>query len=98
AATEESTEIIATYAGKKLTGAEVLSEIDRLPGPSRAYLSAPDRKRQFVENLVLNDLLFAEAQKAGYDKDPDIQKQVDDLWKRLTVHPLTREDQKPPVT
>ena len=70
APTEESTEIIATYAGKKLTGAEVLSEIDRLPGPSRAYLSAPDRKRQFVENLILNDLLFAEAQKAGYDKDP----------------------------
>jgi peptidyl-prolyl cis-trans isomerase C len=96
APTEESTEIIATYAGKKLTGAEVLSEIDRLPGPSRAYLSAPDRKRQFVENLVLNDLLFAEAQRAGYDKDPDIQKQVDDMRKRLVVQRLMREYQKPP--
>jgi len=97
APTEESTEVIATYAGKKLTGAEVLSEIDRLPGPSRTYLSAPDRKRQFVENLILNDLLFAEAQKAGYDKDPDIQKQVDDMRKRLVVQRLMREYQKPPV-
>src|SRR5262249_12113079 len=97
AVTEESTEIIASYAGKKLAGAEVLSEIDRLPGPSRAYLSAPDRKRQFVENLILNDLLFAEAQKAGYDKDPDIQKQVDDMRKRLVVQRLMREYQKPPV-
>ncbi len=97
APTEESTEVVATYAGKKLTGAEVLSEIDRLPGPSRAYLSAPDRKRQFVENLILNDLLFAEAQKAGYDKDPDIQKQVDDMRKRLVVQRLMREYQKPPT-
>jgi peptidyl-prolyl cis-trans isomerase C len=97
ASTEESTEIIATYAGKKLTGAEVLSEIDRLPGPSRAYLTAPDRKRQFVENLILNDLLFAEAQKAGYDKDPDVQKQVDDMRRRLVVQRLMREYQKPPT-
>src|SRR5262249_240994 len=41
--TADTTEVIATYAGKKLTSAEVLSEIDRLPGPSRTYLSAPDR-------------------------------------------------------
>jgi peptidyl-prolyl cis-trans isomerase C len=97
APTAEATEVIATYAGKKLTGAEVLTEIDRLPGPSRAYLTAPDRKRQFVENLILNDLLFTEAQKAGYDKDPDIQKQVDDTRKRLVVQRLMREYQKPPT-
>jgi len=95
--TADTTEVIATYAGKKLTSAEVLSEIDRLPGPSRTYLSAPDRKRQFVENLILNDLLFAEAQKAGYDKDPDIQRQVDDMRKRLVVQRLMREYQQPPT-
>jgi peptidyl-prolyl cis-trans isomerase C len=97
AATVTDTEVVATYSGKKLTSADVVQEIERLPGPSRAYLSAPDRKRQFVENMILNDLLFAEAQKAGYDKDPDIEKQITDTRKRLVVQRLMREYQTPPT-
>jgi peptidyl-prolyl cis-trans isomerase C len=97
AATVTDTEVVATYSGKKLTSADVVQQIERLPGPSRAYLSAPDRKRQFVENIILNDLLFAEAQKAGYDKDPDIEKQITDMRKRLVVQRLMREYQTPPT-
>jgi len=97
ATTVEASEVVATYSGKKLTSADVVQEIERLPGPSRAYLSAPDRKRQFVENMILNDLLFAEAQKAGYDKDPDIEKQLADMRKRLVVQRLMREYQTPPT-
>lgn len=96
AETVEATEVVATYAGKKLTSAQIVSEIERLPGPSRAYLSAPDRKRQFVENMILNDLLFAEGQKQGYDTDPEIERQVADMRKRLVVQRLMREYQKPP--
>jgi peptidyl-prolyl cis-trans isomerase C len=95
-ATADEVAVVATYAGKQLTSAAVLEEIERLPGPSRAYLSAPDRKRQFIENLILNDLLFTEAQKAGYDKDPEIEKQVADMRKRLVVQRLMREYQTPP--
>ncbi len=97
AATDTATAVVATYAGKQLTSAAVIEEIERLPGPSRSYLAAPDRKRQFVENIILNDLLFGEAQKAGYDKDPDIEKQVAEMRKRLVVQRLMREYQKPPV-
>jgi peptidyl-prolyl cis-trans isomerase C len=93
----DETAVVATYAGKKLTSAAVLEEIERLPGPSRSYLSVPDRKRQFVENLILNDLLFSEAQKAGYADDPDIEKQIADMRKRLVVQRLMREYQKPPT-
>ena len=95
--TVEKTTVVATYAGKQLTSAAVLEEIERLPGPSRSYLSAPDRKRQFVENIILNDLLFTEAEKAGFAKDPEIEKQVDDMRKRLVVQRLMREYQKPPT-
>lgn len=96
AAAVAETEVVATYAGKKLTSAQILTEIERLPGPSRAYLAAPERKRQFVENMILNDLLFAEGEKAGYDSDPEIERQVADMRKRLVVQRLMREYQKPP--
>jgi peptidyl-prolyl cis-trans isomerase C len=94
--TADASEVVATYAGKKLTSAHVLEEIERLPGPSRTYLSQPDRKRQFVENLILNDLLFTEAEKQGYANDPDIERQVQDMRKRLVVQRLMRDYQKPP--
>lgn len=92
----DTSEVVATYAGKKLTSAEVVTEIERLPGPSRTYLASPDRKKQFVENMILNDLLFAEGQKAGYANDPDVERQVNDTRKRLVVQRLMREYQKPP--
>jgi peptidyl-prolyl cis-trans isomerase C len=89
-------EVVATYSGNRLTTSRVLKEMERLPSPSRAYLQAPDRKRQFVENMVLNDLLFAEGQKQGYDKDDDVDRQVNDLRRRLVVQKVVREFQKPP--
>src|SRR5258706_12099783 len=51
-------DVLATYAGNRMGSVKVVKEMERLPAPSRAYLQAPDRKRQFVENLILNDLLF----------------------------------------
>ena len=89
-------EVVATYAGRRLTRGQVLQELERLPGPSRAYLSAPDRKRQFVENMILNDLLFDEGKAEGFDRDPDIERQVNDLRKRLVVQKVMRKYQTPP--
>ncbi len=98
AATEpaDDGEVLATYGGNRLGVNRVTKEMERLPAPSRAYLQAPDRKRQFVENLVLNDLLFAEGQRLGYDKDDEIDRQVNDLRRRLVVQRVVREFQKPP--
>jgi peptidyl-prolyl cis-trans isomerase C len=89
-------EVVATYSGNRLDTARVKKEMERLPAPSRAYLQAPDRKRQFVENMILNELLYAEGQKQGYDKDEDIERQVSDLRRRLVVQRVVREFQKPP--
>jgi len=89
-------EVIATFSGNRLDTTRVTKEMERLPAPSRAYLQAPDRKRQFVENMILNELLYAEGQKQGYDKDEDIERQVNDLRRRLVVQRVVREFQKPP--
>jgi peptidyl-prolyl cis-trans isomerase C len=93
---EEGGEVVATFSGNRLTTSRVMKEMERLPAPSRAYLQAPDRKRQFVDNMILNELLFNEGQKLGYDKDDDIDRQVTDLRRRLVVQKVVREFQKPP--
>ena len=92
----DSGDVLATYSGKRLTTGRVLKEMERLPAPSRAYLASPDRKRQFIDNLILNDLLFAEGEKQGYDKDDEIDRQVNDLRRRLVVQRVVRDFQKAP--
>src|SRR5262249_33618667 len=89
-------DVIATFGGKQLTSGQIMKEMERLPTPSRAYLNAPERKRQFVDNMILNDLLYDEGKKAGYDTDPDVDRQVNDLRKRLVVQRVMRKYQTPP--
>jgi peptidyl-prolyl cis-trans isomerase C len=96
AASAESGDVIATFSGRTLTSGRISKEIERLPAPSRAYLSAPDRKKQFVENMILNELLFAEGEKLGYAKDEEIDRQVNDLRRRLVVQKVVRDFQKAP--
>jgi peptidyl-prolyl cis-trans isomerase C len=90
-------EVVATYKGHTLTSGDILKELERLPAPSRSYLVVPERKRQFVENMIMNDLLFQEGQQAGYDRDEEIERQVTDLRKRLIVQKVMRKYQTPPT-
>src|SRR5437899_11597241 len=59
-------EVVATYQGRQLTADQVRQEMERLPAPSRAHVTALDRKRESVENLILNDLLLDVGTMAGY--------------------------------
>jgi peptidyl-prolyl cis-trans isomerase C len=88
--------VIARYAGKELTAARVQEAMKRLPGPSRVYLSSPERKQQFLDNLIVNDLMYEEGRKQGVVDDPDIRRQVDDFKERLVVQRIMRDLRKRP--
>src|SRR5262245_22611390 len=79
APTADAGAVIARYAGKTLSTADAQEAMKRLPGPSRVYLTSLDRKRQFVDNLIMNDLMFEEGKRQGLDADPEITRQVDDF-------------------
>jgi peptidyl-prolyl cis-trans isomerase C len=90
-------EVIATYAGKTFTTEDVKREVERLPPRSRAQLTTLERKRQFVDNYILNQLLSEEGARKGYDRDPEIVRQIDDLRQRLVVQRVMRDYQEAPT-
>jgi peptidyl-prolyl cis-trans isomerase C len=91
-------EVVARYGGDTLTSDELVVELQRLPQRSRALMDGEARKR-FVENYVLNDLLYAEGVREGLANDPEIERQVNDLRRRLVVQRVVRKLQDiPPVT
>lgn len=86
----EEGEVVARYGSQVLTETEFISELSRLPSRSRSVMNAEGRRR-FVENYVLNELLFEEGSSRGYLEDPDITRQVSDLKKRLVVQKVVRD-------
>lgn len=99
AAADGGGEVVARYQGRTLTSGDLVKEFERLPAPSRVYMTQPERRKQFVENLIMNDLLFREGEREGIADDPEIQRQVDDLRKRLVVQRVMRKYQTaPPVS
>jgi hypothetical protein len=92
----ESGRAVATFAGRSLTEADLVAAMRQLPGPSRSFLEDPARRRDFVDNLVLNELLYEEGRRLGYADDPDIDRQVRDLRKRLVVQRLMRDYRQRP--
>ena len=88
--------VIATYGRKRFTTADFAREVERLPPRSRSQLTNVERRRQFVDNLVLNDLLADAGAARGYDTDPEITRQVDDLRRRLIVQRVMKDFQEPP--
>jgi peptidyl-prolyl cis-trans isomerase C len=89
--------VVARYGPEVLTEAELVTELERLPARSRSVMNDEGRRR-FVENYVLNELLFAEGKSRGFGDDPEVQRQVDDLRKRLVVQKVVRELQDIPPT
>lgn len=89
--------VIATYGGKRFTTEDFRRAVERLPPRSRAQLTTPERRRQFVDNYILNELLAEQGRAKGYDQDPDIARQIDDLRQRLIVQRVMRDYQEAPV-
>lgn len=89
-------EVVARYEGGALTAEELTVELQRLPRRSRQLMNGEGRAR-FVENHVLNELLFEEGKRRGLADDPEIARQIADMEKRLVVQKLVRELQDAPT-
>jgi peptidyl-prolyl cis-trans isomerase C len=90
--------VIATFGKEQFTDQELRAEMDRLNRRSRQALEDKDRLRQFVENHVLSRLIYNEGTERGFDKDPEVRKQIEDLERRLVIQKVMQEHQTAPVT
>ncbi len=96
-ATGDSSAVLAKYVGKYFTDQYFLDEIAKLNKRSRKALDDPERRQQFVDNLIMSSLIFEEGKKKGFDQDPTVKKQIADLERRLVIQKVMQEHQSIPV-
>ena len=84
--TEKSGPVVAKVGDDDITADEVRQRLNETSPFLRARYNTLDRKKEFLENMVRNELLAQEAVRQGYDKSPAVREQA----KRAMVQELIR--------
>jgi len=94
--------VVARVDGKPITLSELQQRIDALDPYSKARFSSPGERKKFLENLVRFEVLAREAEKRGYDRDPDVQRALKnqmiqvflrkELDEKVKAQPITEAD------
>lgn len=88
---EGGSEVLATFAGGELTLEDFEAEADKLPPQVKPMLTSPERRRQYLENLIVSKLLIADARSRGVDKDEEIRRQIEETENRLILQKAYRD-------
>jgi peptidyl-prolyl cis-trans isomerase C len=79
--------VVAKVGDEVITADELKRRLDETSPFLRARYTTLDRKKEFLENLIRNELLAQEAQRQGFDKSPAVKEQM----KRAMVQELIRK-------
>ena len=72
AQTGELGQPVARIDDTVITVGEVQDRINKQAPFVRARYSSPEKKKEFVDNLIRIEVMAKEAEKRGYDKDPEV--------------------------
>src|SRR6267143_6783608 len=84
---EKSGPVVARVGDESITADEVRQRLNETSPFLRARYNTLERKKEFVENLIRNELLAQEAQRQGLDKSPAVREQM----KRAMIQELIKK-------
>lgn len=87
AAEQKTGPVVAHVGDDVITAEEFKKRLDETSPFLRARYNTVERKKEFLENLVRNELLAQEAQRRGLDKAPAVREQV----KRAMIQELLKQ-------
>jgi peptidyl-prolyl cis-trans isomerase C len=75
-----------------ITTGDISAEFGMLPVEIQRLYGTPDGAAALLEELVKKELLYQEAIKRGYQKEPDFVRQQEEFSKRLMIEFLLRDE------
>src|SRR5438045_8021345 len=79
--------VVAKVGDESITADELKRRLDETSPFLRARYNTLERKKEFLENLIRNELLAQEAQKQGYDKSPAVREQMKPAMIQALIKP-----------
>jgi len=82
--------VVAEIGSEKITLGDIDIMIKQIPEQYQSMAEA--HKDMFLDSVVNQRLLYAEASKLGFDKDPDVCKQIEDASKDIIIKEYLRKE------
>ena len=89
-ATANGGKVVAEIGNEKITLGEVDEMMKTVPEQYQAVALA--HKDMLLDSMINQRLLYAQASKMNFDKDPDVQKQLDDTRKEILIKAYLKKE------
>lgn len=81
---EAGSEVLAKINTKTITKQDFIKKLNSLPEWARGRFTSQEGKRQFLDEIIKEEILYQEALKTGLDKDEDFRSKMEE-FKRMTL-------------
>lgn len=85
-------EVAAVIDGKEVTVAMIDERIEKMPEQYRAF--ATKHKKEVLDEMIAEQLLYQEARKRKLNEDPDIKELMDEAVKKVLLSKLVEDETK----
>lgn len=86
----KSGKVVAHIGSEKITLEELDQKIKELPEQYQPVASS--RKDMFLDSIITQKVLYDEALKQGFDKDPKVKKQIEEMNKDVVIREYLRKE------
>lgn len=90
AASAQPKDVVAKIDSKAITMADVNDKIAKLPAYYQKMVQ--DRKREFLDDMIIETVLYDEAKKRGLDKDAEVRSMLDEAERKIIVSKLIKDE------
>ena len=84
--------VLAEVGGRTITDRDLRDEVHNWPREARARFESPEGKRQLLQSLVAQELLFDVAVRRGLAEDPGVVRQVETVRRNLMISRAVQEE------
>lgn len=84
--------VVARIGGRSITRDQLERELDQLPEAQRKIYEDPEKKREYLQSRLIEELFYDMALRKEYDKNKEIRKQVRDFEKMLLANRIMEEE------
>ncbi len=85
------TPVIVKVNNIPITVEDYIREKNKLPENLKKLLKKPEKKLQFIQNLIDKQLLYEESKKLKLDEDPEVIKKLQNIKKELMIDALLKK-------
>ena len=84
--------VVAEFGDRKVTMRDLDEALEMLDEKTRQEYRDPQKKFQFLQQYLSQELLARKAEKMGYDKDVDILRKTEEIKKRFMIEKMVRTE------